>query len=57
MRWKLACGAVGVLMLGSTVAQATDATMLADRGGFLVGHAHRCGVAEYRLQRSAVLIK
>jgi hypothetical protein len=54
---KLACGVVGVMMLGSTVAEATDATMLAGRAGFLVEHAHRCGVAEYRLQRSAVLIK
>ena len=44
-------------MLGSAAAQASDATMLAGRAGFLVGHAHRCGVAEHRLRRSAVLIK
>ncbi len=44
-------------MLGSTAAPASDATTLASRAGFLVGHAHRCGVAEHRLRRSAVLIK
>src|SRR5690349_11373371 len=56
MPWKPACGAVGALMLGTLAAQASDATMLADRAGFLVGHAHRCGVAEGRLRRSTILI-
>lgn len=56
MSWKMACGAVGALLLGAVAAQASDATMLADRAGFLVGHAHRCGVAEDRLRRAAILI-
>ena len=56
MRWKLACGAVGALVLGAAAAQASDATVLADRAGFLVGHAHRCGVAPDRLERSETLV-
>jgi hypothetical protein len=50
-------GAVGALVLGTVAAQASDATLLAGRAGFLVGHAHRCGVAQDRLERSAALIK
>jgi hypothetical protein len=44
------------MVAGAASAQATDATMLADRAGFLVGHALRCGVAEIRLKGSATLI-
>jgi hypothetical protein len=50
-------GAAGALMLGAVAARASDATTLAGRAGFLVGHAHRCGVAQDRLERSAALVK
>jgi hypothetical protein len=50
-------GAAGALMLGAVAARASDATILAGRAGFLVGHAHRCGVAQDRLERSAALVK
>jgi hypothetical protein len=33
-------------------AWASDATLVADRAGFLLGHAHRCGVDVARLERS-----
>lgn len=53
---KLLGGALGVLMFGANVvatgAQASEALTLADRAGFLIGHAQRCGVAEDRLERS-----
>jgi len=45
-------GAIGALLVGALPAQASEATMLAGRAGFLVGHAHRCGVEEERLERA-----
>ena len=47
---------VATLMLGAAAAQASEATLVADRAGFLLGHAHRCGVEDARLQRSESLI-
>jgi len=35
--------------LGIGTADATDAVRLAERGGFLLGHAYRCGVATNRV--------
>jgi hypothetical protein len=49
---KLAGGALAALLLAATAAQASDATTVADRAGFLIGHAQRCGVAQARLERS-----
>ncbi|HTT79499.1 MAG TPA: hypothetical protein VMF86_07460 [Stellaceae bacterium] len=48
--------AAAAMLFGAVAAQATDATTIADRAGFLLGHAHRCGVPDARLQRSAALI-
>jgi hypothetical protein len=51
---------LGLLLIGillSAAAQASEATDVADRAGFLVGHAHRCGVAEARLERSRARIE
>lgn len=53
MAAKLAYAGLGALMLAATAAQASEATTVADRAGFLIGHAQRCGVAEDRLVRSA----
>lgn len=50
---KLVCGVLGALVLAATAAQATEAMTVADRAGFLIGHAQRCGVAEDRLEHSA----
>lgn len=46
----LACA--GAMLFGSLAAQASEATLIADRAGFLIGHAHRCGVEEGRVLRS-----
>jgi hypothetical protein len=56
MAWKLGGGAIVALLLAVGAAQGSEATMLAERAGFLLGHAHRCGVAEDRLQRSATIL-
>lgn len=48
--------AAAAMLFAAGAAQASDATTLAGRAGFLVGHALRCGVAEVRLERSASLI-
>ena len=53
---KLACAAAAALMLSAVVARASEATLLADRAGFLLGHAHRCGIEDVRLQRSEAVI-
>jgi predicted RecA/RadA family phage recombinase len=45
-----------VLSLAATGAQAGDASDLASRGGFLLGHAYRCGTQAEQLQPSAQLI-
>jgi hypothetical protein len=50
---KLLCGVLGGLMLAANAAQASEALTVADRAGFLIGHAQRCGVADDRLERSA----
>ena len=47
---KLVCAAAAALMLSTVVSQASEATLLADRAGFLLGHAHRCGIEDARLQ-------
>jgi hypothetical protein len=44
------------MLFGAIAARASDATTIADRAGFLLGHAHRCGVSDARLERSAALI-
>lgn len=50
--WMQALGLAAGLLLGMAAARASEATQLADRAGFLVGHAHRCGVAEAHLERT-----
>jgi hypothetical protein len=44
------------LALMATGAHASEASAVADRGGFLLGHAYRCGVAAERLDPSARLV-
>ena len=45
-----------ILLLTSASAHAGDAEAVARRGGFLLGQALRCGVAEARLEPSARLV-
>ena len=57
MAWQLVLYAAGALWLGTIAADASEATVIADRAGFLIGHAQRCGVEEVRLERAAVFGK
>ena len=41
-----------ILLLGIGVAEAANPTLLAETGGFLLGNAHRCGVAVERVERA-----
>ena len=45
-----------ILLLGGGVADAANPTMLAETGGFLLGNAHRCGVAVERVERAGNVI-
>ena len=48
------CATAVLLAVGA--AHAGEASRVAERGGFLVGHAYRCGVAAERLDPTAQLI-
>src|SRR3982074_2420444 len=45
-----------ILLLGIGVAAAGNPTLLAETGGFLLGNAHRCGVAVKRVERAGNVI-
>jgi hypothetical protein len=45
-----------ILLLGIDVAEAANPTLLAETGGFLLGNAHRCGVAVERVERAGNVI-
>jgi len=44
------------LPLGIGVAEAANPTLLAETGGFLLGNAHRCGVAVECVERAETVI-
>jgi hypothetical protein len=49
-------GCAAALVLAATAAWASEASQLAARGGFLLGHAYRCGVAVDQLEPSVRLV-
>ena len=51
MRSTSAVTTVLTLLLGIGVAEAANPTLPAETGGFLLGNAHRCGVAVERVER------
>lgn len=55
LRFHLGCCAIAVLLAAGT-SHAGEASRVAERGGFLVGHAYRCGVAAERLDPTAELV-
>jgi hypothetical protein len=54
-------GYLAGFLLGIVAAQAdegvSEATVIADRAGFFLGHAHRCGINDNRLQRSELRLR
>ena len=61
VRPSMMLGYLAGFLLGMVAAQAdegvSEATVIADRAGFLLGHAHRCGVNDKRLQRSEARLR
>jgi hypothetical protein len=45
-----------MFVLGMNAAEAADATLLAETGGFLLGNAHRCGVPVKRVGQAGKVI-
>jgi hypothetical protein len=56
MRRTLTIAAAVLLLLGIGIANAADPAQLAETGGFLLGNAHRCGVATDRVERAGKVI-
>ena len=57
MAWRARLGSAALLLLSASGAHAGDADTIAERAGFLIGHAQRCGVSDTRLEQAAVLGK
>jgi hypothetical protein len=49
--------AVALLLCGSGAAIAANPTRIAETGAFLLGNAHRCGVADDRVVRAGRVIR
>jgi len=45
-------GATAVLLSGSAVAEPANPTQLAETADYLLGNAHRCGVADERVENA-----
>jgi len=56
MRFTLPVLTAPALCVGIGMANAADPTLLAATGGFLLGNAHRCGVAVERVERAGKVI-
>jgi hypothetical protein len=56
MRPTLAVATALALLFGTGVAKAADPAQLAETAGFLLGNAHRCGVATDRVEDAGEVI-
>ena len=56
MRPTFVVTAVVAMLLGTGIANAADSARLAESGGFLLGNAHRCGVATDRVEKAGKVI-
>ena len=50
-------GATALLLSGSAVAEPAVPTQLAETGAYLLGNAHRCGVADERVEHAGTAIR
>jgi len=57
MRPALAVTTALLLLLGTGAAEAASSARLAETAGFLLGNAHRCGIAGDRVVRAGQLIR
>jgi hypothetical protein len=56
LRHTLAAAVASLLLFGAAAARASDATDLAKRAGFLIGHAYRCGAPAPQIKASAAMM-
>ena len=54
---SILAGATALLLSGSAVAEPADPTQLAETAAYLLGNAHRCGVADERVEHAETAIR
>jgi hypothetical protein len=54
---SILAGATAVLLSGSAVAEPASPTQLAETAAYLLGNAHRCGVADERVEHAETAIR
>ena len=54
---SILAGATALLLLGSALAEPADPTQLAKTGAYLLGNAHRCGVASERVEHAGTAVR
>jgi hypothetical protein len=57
MRIPLCLATGALLMASSNVAEAADPILLAETSAYLLGNAHRCGVADDRVERAGTAVR
>ena len=54
---SILAGATALLLSGSAVAEPANPTQLAETAAYLLGNAHRCGVADERVENAGTAIR
>jgi len=54
---SILAGATALLLLGSAVAEPADPMQMAETAAYLLGNAHRCGVADERVEHTETAIR
>src|SRR6516162_8890262 len=54
---SILAGATALLLSGSAVAEPANPTQLAETAAYLLGNAHRCGVADERVEHAETAIR
>ena len=54
---SILAGATALLLLGSAVAEPADPMQMAETAAYLLGNAHRCGVADERVEHAGTAIR
>ena len=54
---SILAGATALLLSGSVVAEPVNPTQLAETAAYLLGNAHRCGVADERVEHAGTAIR
>jgi hypothetical protein len=54
---SILAGATALLLSGSAVAEPANPTQLAETAAYLLGNAHRCGVADERVEHAGTAIR